>query len=96
MLKDLRELFQLFVDYNISISPTKTYLGYPDVNLLGQRVESLGLTSPEDKLRAISNLRYPTTLGALEHYLGLTGSRQAPFTVTTNRRREIGGHRDMS
>ena len=72
-LKDLRELFQLFVDYNISISPTKTYLGYPDVNLLGQRVNSLGLTSSEDKLRAISKLRYPKTLGALEHYLGLTG-----------------------
>ena len=72
-LKDLRELFQLFVDYNISISPTKTYLGYPDVNLLGQRVNSLGLTSSEDKLRAISKLHYPTTLGALEHYLGLTG-----------------------
>ena len=72
-LKDLRELFQLFVDYNISISPTKTYLGYPDVNLLGQRVNSLGLTSSEEKLRAISRLRYPKTLGALEHYLGLTG-----------------------
>ena len=72
-LKDLRELFQLFVDYNISISPTKTFLGYPDVNLLGQRVNSLGLTSSEDKLRAISKLSYPKTLGALEHYLGLTG-----------------------
>ena len=30
------------------------------------------MATPEDKLRAISSLAYPTTLGDLEHYLGLT------------------------
>ena len=70
---DLRELFTLLELFNVSISPTKTYLGYPSVNLLGQRVNSLGLSTAEDKLAALSKLRYPTTLGDLEHYLGLTG-----------------------
>ena len=72
-LRQLRQLFQLFCDYNISISPTKTYLGYPNVNLLGRRVDSLGMATAEDKLEAIRMLKYPATLGDLEHYLGLTG-----------------------
>ena len=72
-LQDLRRLFQLFVEYNITLSPGKVFLGYPDVKLLRRKVNSFELISPEDKLRAISQLRYPTTLGALEHYLGLTG-----------------------
>lgn len=58
--------------YNISINPTKLYLNYPDVGLLGQRVNSLGLTTLEEKLRAIRLLTYPDTLKALEYYLGLT------------------------
>ena len=72
-LRDLRLLFELFMEFNITVSPTKTFLGYPDVNLLGRKVNSFGLISPEDKLKAISQLKYPSTLGDLEHYLGLTG-----------------------
>lgn len=72
-LTRLRQLFQLFVEHNISISPTKTFLGYPNVNLLGRRVDSFGMATAEDKLKAISDIVYPSTLGDLEHYLGLTG-----------------------
>ena len=72
-LSNLRELFTVLVQYNVSISPKKTFLGYPSVNLLGRHVDSLGLATAEDKLAAIKGLTYPTTLGKLEHYLGLTG-----------------------
>ena len=72
-LADLRKLFRLLVEFNVSISPKKAFLGYPNVSLLGQKVNSFGLVTAEDKLRAISQLTYPDTLGALEHYLGLTG-----------------------
>ncbi len=65
--------FKIFFAYNISIKPTKTYLNYPDVGLLGQRVYYLGLTIFDDKLRAIHLLCYSETLGALEYYLGRTG-----------------------
>ena len=41
--------------------------------LLGQRVNSLGLTTSEQKLKAIQFLTYPDILGAVEYYLGLTG-----------------------
>ena len=76
-LKDLfhklRILFEIFLHYNISIKPTKSYLNYPDVGLFGQQVNSLGLTTSDKKLKAVRLLHYPETLGALKYYLGLTG-----------------------
>ena len=73
LLHKLCILFEIFLYYNISIKPTKSYLNYPDVGLLGQRVNSLGLTTSDEKLKAVCLLRYLETLGALEYYLGLTG-----------------------
>ena len=73
LLAKLCILFDIFLRYNISIQPTKSYLNYPDVALLGQRVNSLGLTTSDEKLKAVRLLKYPETLGALEYYLGLTG-----------------------
>lgn len=50
LLIKLHTLFEIFVTYNIFIQPIKLFLNYPDVNLLGQRVDFLGLTTIEDKL----------------------------------------------
>lgn len=72
-LDHLKAVFETFQKFNISIKPSKTFLAYPSVRLLGQKVNSLGLVTDEDKLRAISKLKFPTTLRQLEHYLGLTG-----------------------
>lgn len=73
LLDKLRVLFEIFLHYNISIKPTKSFLNYPDVGLLGQRVNSIELTISDEKLKAIRLLAYPDTLGALEYYLGLIG-----------------------
>ena len=73
LLQKLQILFEIFLEYNISIKPTKSYFNYPDVGLLCQRVNSLGLTSSAEKFKAIQLLTYPDTLGVLEYYLGLTG-----------------------
>lgn len=73
LLVKLRTLFEIFVTYNISVQPTKLFLNYLDVGLLGQRVNFLGLTTAKDQLQAIKLFTYPDTLGALEYYLGLTG-----------------------
>ena len=35
LLSKLRVLFDIFLRYNISIKPTKSFLNYPDVGLLG-------------------------------------------------------------
>lgn len=73
LFQKLRILFDIFLRYNIAIKPTKSYLNYPDVGLLGQRVNSLGLTTSDEKLKVVRLLRYSETLEALEYYLGLTG-----------------------
>ena len=72
-LQHLRQIFELFTGSGISINPGKAFLGYPSVQLLGQKVDLLGLWTAEDKLRAISKLLFPTTLAKLETYLGMTG-----------------------
>lgn len=71
LLDKLQALFEIFLIYNISISPTKSYLNYLNVGLLGQRVNSLGLTTYKLKLKTIQLFNYPDTLKALEYYLGL-------------------------
>ena len=69
-------LFEIFLHYNISIKPTKSFLNYPDVRFLGQRVNSFRLTTSDKKLKVICLLAYPDTLGALEYYLDLIGYLQ--------------------
>ena len=73
LLKKLCILFEIFLKYNNSIKPTKSFFNYPNVELLGQWVNSLGLTISEENLQAIKYLTYPETLGALKYHLGLTG-----------------------
>lgn len=72
LLVKLRTLFKIFFAYNISIQSTNLFLNYPDIGFLGQKVNSLGLTTAKDKLQAIKLLSYPDMLGTLEYYLGLT------------------------
>ncbi len=69
----LQEVFQVLSDKNICLAPEKSFIGYPSVQLLGQRVNALGLATTDDKLRAITSLEFPRTLRQLETYLGLTG-----------------------
>ena len=57
----------------MAIKPSKTYLGYPTITLLGQTVDSLGLTTAAGKLSAIAGMSFPERLKDLERYLGFTG-----------------------
>lgn len=73
LLEKLCIFFNIFLKYNIYIKPIKSFLNYPNVGLLGQQVNTLGLITLEEKLRTIKHLIHSKTLGALEYYLGLTG-----------------------
>ena len=57
----------------IHLKPTKAFLGYPNIQLLGQHVDVLGLTTAQSKIEAITKLEFPKTLHDLEAYLELTG-----------------------
>lgn len=73
LFKKLHILFDILLEYNISMIQSKSFLNYPNVGLLGQKISFLGLTTSKKKFRAIKLFNYPKTLGALEYYLGLTG-----------------------
>ncbi|EAQ86812.1 hypothetical protein CHGG_08065 [Chaetomium globosum CBS 148.51] len=72
-LKHLERIFRLFHDKNVAIAPTKSFIGYPSVELLGFRVNSLGLTTTAQRVEAFRNLAFPKTLKALEQWIGATG-----------------------
>ena len=52
---------------------TKSFIGYPSVTILGQRVDGLGMSTSQEKIQAITALKFPETLRDLEIFLGLTG-----------------------
>ena len=58
---------------NILVKPTKVFLAYPTRQLLGQKVTSFGLSILEEKLKAISKLKFSLNLRQLKIYLGLIG-----------------------
>ena len=70
----LRLVFGRLQQYNIALSPTKSYIGFPCIKLLGHKVDAFGVATPEERIKAILQLKFPTTLRDLETYLGLTGA----------------------
>ena len=54
------------------LAPKKAFIGYPSVKLLGQKVDMLGMSTSEEKLKAITSITFPESLSALETYIGLT------------------------
>lgn len=71
--KHLRKIFKLFISKNIAISPSKSFVGYPNVELLGFRVDGFGLSNTADRIAAYKQLDFPRNLKALEQYIGSTG-----------------------
>lgn len=71
-IKYLTQVFKTLNSINIHLKPNKAYLDYPSIDLLGQRVNALRLTTTEEKLWAIKNLEFPKTLATLDKYLDLT------------------------
>ena len=72
-VKHLVQLFARLHEYNYSMAAKKAFLNFPSLPVLGQYVSSVGLTTLKEKLAAILDLEFPTTLAELEHYIGLTG-----------------------
>ena len=72
-LHHLERVFDAFNAYNLTVSRKKSFLAFLSIKLLGQHVDGFGLSTSEEKLEAICNLKFLETLKDLEHYLGLTG-----------------------
>jgi len=55
----------------ITLSPNKCHLFYGSILLLGHKVSCLGLSSHEEKVRAIIELERPRKLSQLQTFLGM-------------------------
>lgn len=67
----LRIIFRLFARLKITLEPKKSYLGYPSVTLLDQKINEFELTTTEERVAIIKELRFPETLKALKTYVGM-------------------------
>ena len=55
----------------LTLSPKKRHFFYSSVLLLGHKVSRLGLSTYEEKVRAIAELQRPTKLSELQTFLGM-------------------------
>jgi hypothetical protein len=55
----------------ITLSPNKCHLFYSSILLLGHKVSRLGLSTHEEKVRAILDLKQPRKLAQLQGFLGM-------------------------
>ena len=72
-IQHLQNNFQELMAIQIILLPKKSFLVYPSIHLLGQRINALGKATAEAKLAAITQLLFSRSLNDLEAYLGLTG-----------------------
>ena len=72
-IEHLDLVFKFLTEKGICLSSKKSFLDYLTVQLLDQCVDTLELTTAEDKLAAIVNIEFSHTLFTLEKYLGMTG-----------------------
>jgi Reverse transcriptase (RNA-dependent DNA polymerase) len=72
-IEHLNTILGLFDYMGMTIKSVKTFLGYPSIIPLGQRVDGFGLTTSEERVAAIRNLGFPRILKDLETNLGFTG-----------------------
>ena len=82
-LRHLQNVFQELKVMRIILLPKKSFLAYPSVHLLEQRVDALGMATAEAKLAAITQLAFPSLLKDFKAYLGLTGylKQYIPYPV---------------
>ncbi|AEO66221.1 uncharacterized protein THITE_2044068, partial [Thermothielavioides terrestris NRRL 8126] len=66
-------VFEALRKYNISISPDKSFIAFPSATVLGQMVNSIGMSTIAERLVAITTLQFLYTLKDLEYFIGATG-----------------------
>ena len=68
----LDQIFSLFRKRRVCLSLKKSFLSYSFIMLLGQRVDSLRMSTSEEKVKVITSLSFLKTLRDLETFLDLT------------------------
>ncbi len=67
----LDAVFASIAKSGITLSPKKCNLGYQSLQLLGQKVSRLGLSTHKEKIEAIVDLAEPRNIKELQTFLGM-------------------------
>ena len=70
-LKQVDKVLKAIAKAGITLSPPKCHLGYQSLQLLGQRVSRLGLSTHKEKIDAINQLAEPRNVHELQMFLGM-------------------------
>ena len=72
-LKDLEEVFKTLSANGLVLQRSKCVLGVPELEFLGYKVNSTGITPLPDRVVAIRATTPPTTIKELQRFLGMVG-----------------------
>jgi hypothetical protein len=70
---DLSTVLDLLLKSGVTLSLAKCHFAQPGLKALGHWVDRLGLSTVHEKVEAIRQMAFPTTLQQLEHGLGFFG-----------------------
>ena len=70
-LKHVNQVLKVIADSGLMLSPPKCHLGYRSIVVLGHKVSRLGLSTHQEKLKAVWELEAPHGHKGLESFLGL-------------------------
>ena len=69
----LNRLFLLLQQKNITLNPSKSFVGFPNAVVLGRMVDAFGMSTTDERINAIKRLKFPQNLKELETFIGFTG-----------------------
>lgn len=72
-IQHLDQVLALLEDSGVTLSLNKCHFAYPSIQALGHHVSRLGLSTTEEKVEAIRQMKFPATLRDLEVGLGFFG-----------------------
>lgn len=70
-IEHLDKVLEAIENVGITLSPVKCHLFYSSILLLGHKVSRLGLSTHQEKVRAILELERPAKLAQLQTFLGM-------------------------
>ncbi|KAF3803873.1 hypothetical protein GCG54_00008375, partial [Colletotrichum gloeosporioides] len=65
----LRAVFKVLEERAVTLSPDKSFIGFPSIELLGFNVDAFNLWNTEDRVRALKLVEFPRNLSSLEKWL---------------------------
>lgn len=72
-VEHLGKVLKTLRDSGITLAPAKCHIAFPSVDSLGHHVSRLGLSTAAEKVAAVKELAFPSTLKKLETALGFFG-----------------------